>query len=447
MKKIWKVLLITTACIALLLIALVGKIDRTPMEKTSHYAAWKAWIKSVNFETHTGAYQVGWSKVNITPAESVPMAGYGNRWGKHYEGIRDSSYVRVVAIRQPDKTTYLLSADMLIIPPNITNRLEKLLSERHISLQDVHLNATHTHHGQGGWGLKLAGRLFAGAYDEKVEIRLAEQFCQAIFQATDQLEDSKIYYSEVEDTDHIRNRLPIEDGLVDPWLRNLRFVRSDSSEAELVTYGAHPTVLNRKTLLLSRDYPGMLVDSIERKNGRFALFMSGAVGSMGAQSEGESDEAWAEGMASGLFADLIAARENEDVALSDSLISTYFEIPMPEQSARISKHFALRPWVFNTFFGRYPTFIKVTKIGKVLMLGMPADFSGEIMAELDQHALKQGLQLMLTSFNGGYVGYITPDRLYDRDLYETTTMSWNGYQAGGYFTEIAKDIIDKLAVK
>ena len=81
------------------------------------------------------------------------------------------------------------------------------------------------------------------------------------------------------------------------------------------------------------------------------------------------------------------------------------------------------------------------------MLGMPADFSGEIMAELDQYAIKKGLQLMLTSFNGGYVGYVTPDRLYDRDLYETTTMSWNGYQAGGYFTEISKDIIDKVAAK
>ncbi|PVH25254.1 neutral/alkaline non-lysosomal ceramidase N-terminal domain-containing protein [Sphingobacterium corticibacter] len=445
MKKALKIFLITAVSVFLILFALVERIDRTPMNETAHFKTWKTFISQKEFVERDGATKVGWAKVNITPSTSTPMAGYGNRWGKHYEAVHDSLYVRVIAVQNPSTTIYFLSADMLIIPPNITNRLEALLQKNNISLSNVHLSATHTHHGQGGWGLKLAGRLFAGAYDEDTEIRLANQFHDAIVQSTAQLEPAQIYFDEIEDTDNIRNRLPVEGGLIDPWIRNLIFKRADSTQAELVTYGAHPTVLNRKFLQLSRDYPGMLLDSIENEKGHFGLFMAGAVGSMGALSEGDSDIAWAKGMAHGLYSNMQDREQDGYRLLTDQLVSDYIEVPMPEQSARISLSYALRPWVFRTFFGAYPTYIKITKIGDVLMLGMPADFSGEIMTELDRYAQERGLHLMITSFNGGYIGYITPDKWYDTDLYETTTMSWNGFHSGGYFTQVAKDIIDKFA--
>jgi neutral ceramidase len=97
-------------------------------------------------------------------------------------------------------------------------------------------------------------------------------------------------------------------------------------------------------------------------------------------------------------------------------------------------------------FGDYETFIKITKIGNTLILGMPADFSGEIMVELDAYAKQKGVDLIITSFNGGYVGYITADKIYDSGSYETLTMSWYGYQTGGYFTEVSKDIVDKISL-
>ncbi|MCL7986872.1 neutral/alkaline non-lysosomal ceramidase N-terminal domain-containing protein [Sphingobacterium sp. lm-10] len=444
-KKALKIFLIVLLSVLSILFLLVERIDRAPINETTYYHAWKDFIGQKQFKEHSGPFQVGWAKINITPLTSTPMAGYGNRWGKHYEAVRDSLYVRVIAVKNPGATIYFLSADMLIIPPNITDRLEALLTEDGITLSNVHLNATHTHHGQGGWGLKLAGRLFAGAYDKQVEIRLAQKFRDAIIASTTNLKNAEVYYDEIEDADNIRNRLDVADGVIDPWIRNLTFQRSDSSQAQLVTYGAHPTVLNRKFLQLSRDYPGMLLDSIERVPKHFGMFMSGAVGSMGALSEGDSDVAWAEGMAHGLISRINSREEDEHIRLADRLVSDYIEVPMPEQSARISLNYALRPWVFRTFFGAYPTYIKITKIDDVLLLGMPADFSGEIMTELDRYAQQRGLHLIVTSFNGGYVGYITPDKRYDTDLYETTTMSWNGYHSGGYFTQMAKDIIDKFA--
>lgn len=442
MKKFLKISGIILVCVLLLLIALVQRIDRTPYRDTAHYAAWKEQIASKEFPQTEGDLQVGWAMENITPLEPGPMAGYGNRWGKDFEAIHDSLYVRVIAVRNASKTVYLLSADMLIIPPNITGRLANLLEEDGIPITDVHLAATHTHHGQGAWGQKLAGRLFGGKYDVEVEKRLAQQFRGAILKAQQDFVGAEVLYHENKNEDNVRYRLDIDGGTVDPWLRSLVFQRTDGTEAKLITYSAHPTLLRARFMQISRDFPGMLVDSLEAHGADFAMYAAGAVGSMGARVDGEDGMERAKNMASNLNKRL---EDGSYTLMPETIISDYFEIPMPDPSVRVSINYALRPWVFKRFFGDHLTYLKITKIGGTLILGIPADFSGEIMRELDAYADSKGIQLIITSFSGGYIGYITPDKLYEKDLYETVTMSWNGYQSGGYLTQVAKDIIDKLA--
>lgn len=77
-------------------------------------------------------------------------------------------------------------------------------------------------------------------------------------------------------------------------------------------------------------------------------------------------------------------------------------------------------------------------------MGFPCDFSGELVADMSAYAAKKGLKLMVTSFNSGYIGYITPDKYYSKDSYETLTMNWFGPYNGAYFQEIARDLIDKM---
>jgi neutral ceramidase len=57
-------------------------------------------------------------------------------------------------------------------------------------------------------------------------------------------------------------------------------------------------------------------------------------------------------------------------------------------------------------------------------------------------ARAQGQNLIVTSFNGGYVGYITKDEWYDLNKYETRTMNWFGPYNGAYFSEIIGSIVE-----
>jgi len=464
MRKLLKTLGIIVAVILLILIALVQRIDRTPYTETRHYAEWEAWIDQTTFSINLAdSLLIGWGKTNIVPDFSAPMSGYGNRWGKHFEDVRDSLYVRALSLQFSEETLTFLAADLLIIPPNVTLRLGELLKSDGISLDEIHLGATHTHHGVGGWGQKLLGRLFAGKYDERIERLLAEQMHAAILKSRESFLPAAAKYIELEFEEGIRNRLPIDPPKVkDPEVRSLVFKRADGSRAVVLTYGAHSTTLNRKMLSLSRDFPGHTVDALEADDQvDFALYFAGAVGSMGFVSEGDTPEERSRHLGEELARRYLNHTDSmrkmdgsKNLPLNPAkntplspirFMSEWIPVPLPPATLRINLNYALRPWVFNALFGGSPGDIKVSLIGRTLLLGMPADFSGEIMVELDAYARSQGLDLIITSFNGNYMGYITHDRHYVKNMYETVTMSWNGYGAGDYYTKVAEDIIYKMS--
>ena len=78
------------------------------------------------------------------------------------------------------------------------------------------------------------------------------------------------------------------------------------------------------------------------------------------------------------------------------------------------------------------------------MLGTPCDFSGELMPPIDSAASRVGLRVMVTSFNGAYIGYITLDKHYDIDHYETRVMNWYGPGNGAYLSECLMEMIEAI---
>ena len=66
------------------------------------------------------------------------------------------------------------------------------------------------------------------------------------------------------------------------------------------------------------------------------------------------------------------------------------------------------------------------------------------MGKLDSLALSKGKNLIITSFNGNYNGYITLDDHYDRyDAEEVRALNWVGPYFGAYYQEIIKKILAK----
>jgi hypothetical protein len=433
--------------LVLVIATMITTPDKTAYQDMPYYAQWKKTISTVQKDTSgaSGQLRAGWSKVNITPSSPTPTAGYGNRRGKLYTSVHDSVYVRAMVIDNGITKAAIVAADLLIVPPTVIKLLQSRLTEKEIPFNNIYFGATHSHNSVGGWGTGISSLFFSGKYDPATVEKLADAIFQAIVQAKAKLEPVELTYLESIDTVDIRNRLIGEEGEIDPEIRSAAFVTKSGQKAILSSYAAHSTVLNSKNIVLSRDYPGMLVDSLEKGRYNFAMYMAGAVGSMGPIEKGSDDFDEVKNQAYGVQKALLSDSALKEQSQGAILQAITLPLPLREPSPRITMNINLRPWAFKKAFGEYPVFVKALRIGNILMVGMPCDFSGELVAELDAYAKTKGLNLLVTSFNGGYIGYVTHDKRYDRDLYETKTMSWYGPYNGAYLQEVIKDIINKLS--
>ena len=85
--------------------------------------------------------------------------------------------------------------------------------------------------------------------------------------------------------------------------------------------------------------------------------------------------------------------------------------------------------------GEYKNYLTVLRVGDLVMLGTPCDFSGELIPPLDSLAASLHKEVMVTSFSGGYIGYVTPGKYYDVEHYETQLMNWHAPGTGEYLAK------------
>ncbi|MCP4458021.1 MAG: hypothetical protein GY816_08360 [Cytophagales bacterium] len=385
---------------------------------------------------------VGFAKVSITPNDTIPLAGYGARDPKKFDQILDSVFVRAVVLDNGLNRIAILSADLLIIHPEVMSGFHQKISEMGWGRNDVFLGATHTHSSIGGWAAGIAGKLFSGKFNQATQDLIIDQMVEAIKQASEGLTPAAMTHVRNEMGVHVKNRL-IKDGDEDSWMRNV-LIQSKYGIATLSVFSAHATCFTSKSRALSGDFPSYYHSKlVEDSLINFSIYLAGAVGSMKPFAEGlkESEKAKKIGSALAEQVSLLSRIGVVDKNRMD-LTAYRLKVPLRPPQAKISENLAMRPWLFRAMFGSYDAEISILKLGNTLMVGLPCDFSGELSVPLYNYASERGLNLIITSFNGGYIGYVTKDDWYDMAKYETRTMNWYGPDSGTYFSEIVKRIID-----
>ena len=98
--------------------------------------------------------------------------------------------------------------------------------------------------------------------------------------ARTKLSHAKIGFGSYNAEKLVRNRLVGNKGTTDPWFRIIKIQKEDGSIGLITSFAAHATVFSHRQMKYSRDYPGVLVDSLEHINKiEIAAFCAGAVGS------------------------------------------------------------------------------------------------------------------------------------------------------------------------
>jgi len=394
----------------------------------------------------------GWAKRSIVPEIGVPLAGFGDRRGKSSTGVHDEIHVKALALTDGYDTVCLVGSDMLIVPENVADAVREDVSSRTtLTAGNILFNASHTHSGPGAFGPGFVSNAFNGKYDPAVPEFLARQFADAIVEAHDAMKPARLAHGGLDAPDMIRNRT--RDAATDSELSYLVAEQEDGARCYVVSFSGHPTILGGSNLEFSGDYPGALQRTIETETGGFAMYLGGALGSMSVRAK-EGADAFARAEATG--ADL-ARRVLEDAATPDfadeiDVASIGFPFDPPPMGMRLSKSWRLSPLLLPVLGIDSDGWLEGVRVGDVFLYGTPSDFSGEISSELKEWASQQGIDLWVTSFNGDYIGYVSPDRYYEgegpeQDRYEMGLMSWVGPNQEAFFTGLMKHMSAALFPK
>ncbi|GAB3896520.1 neutral/alkaline non-lysosomal ceramidase N-terminal domain-containing protein [Larkinella knui] len=446
LRIFFKLVLGLIGAILLFLAASLAPVDDDPYRKTEYYKHTRQQLLNLapppNPQT---GLRAGWAKVNLTPSFTTPTGGYGARKGKHWSTVSDSIYVRTLVLDNGGTKVAIIALDLLITPPTVTEQLKKRLPEIGFRWENIFTGAIHSHNSLGGWAPGLVGELFSGDFDQRVVDHITDTILKSIVSAQKQLAPAQVGFAEIDAPDLVYNRMN-DEGKVDSEVRLLKLKKNTGESALLCTFGAHATIFRAADFqYLSRDYPGALVDRLEKQSGSFVAFMAGSVGSTGSKTKPGKDEF----ATIRTYADTLTARISPSLPTfrmqTDSTLELLtLPLQLREPQARVTDDWRVRGWLFHSVYGDYPSDLKALRIGQTVLLGTPCDFSGELVADLRREADRKGFNLMVTSFNGGYVGYITPDKYYHKNSYETLTMNWFGPENGAYFVEMMKGLLNQL---
>lgn len=447
LKKIGITLGIIIALLILLVIISTGPVDKTPFYETEYFKKSNAAIDSIksSFTPAKGVLQAGFSKISITPVingatnniekgefTKMPLAGFGARKGAPATGIHDSIFVKAAALKVNNQLVVFVGADLLIMPPNITDSVVQILTQKGFKRSQLFLSATHTHSSLGSWGPGFIGKEFSGEFNPNVAKWLVQKITDAVLLAVDDLKPAAISAGDFSAEKYTRNRLVGELGTKNDDFSYIYLQQNAGKKAVIGSFSAHSTCMGDENMEISGDYPGYWQRKMENTLVDYAIFFAGSMGSQTNSGEGEGfnkPKFIGESLADSTLVYLRNITLNDTVLLSSATI----KLNLPEYHFRITTTRNLATGISKKMMA-YPenACLQVIRLGNMVWVTTPSDFSGEYALQLKNTLAVKGFDANVTSFNGSYVGYIIPGRYFYLDKYEPKTMGLFGPNMGDY---------------
>lgn len=411
-------------------------------------------VADASFDLSAGPLEVGVGVADITPDPGDPLAGFGGRSPNHAEMPLDALRAEAISLHVNGRTVTIVGGDILLVLPGLRRAI---LERTALPGRDVYFTATHTHSGPGGYTPQWIHQFVTGPYDDRIANRLTDAFSKAIRTSLDTLAPARLQTrivtppQEVAET-YCLNRIE-PGGRPHGTLALAVFEPADANEpnaiGSLVVASPHATCHSSSNMHPTADYPGVVKRSLEKRLGGRCLFAIGATGSMRASKNAPKGAERARDVGECIVSALDAAGAldaNAPGVRETTLGSAMVEVRLPPQQFRVSAGLRLTPH-FTSLAHDRESYIQALRIGDLVLLGMPADYSGELAMVLESELAGGPLRPVVTSFNGDYIGYLVPHPRYGLDHYETRDMNFFGPWCGEYFNALARRLVDRAAVE
>lgn len=392
-----------------------------------------------------GEVQVGVAREAFVLPKGVPLAGYSKRKGEPSRGVHDPVGVRALVLQDAGSVAALVSCDLLIVDDHLFEAVRERLLVRGLP-QDVVLllAATHTHSGPGAYGTRFLEKVSMGHFDPQVFDELVRAISEAVVRAYAARAPVHIASLTATTTGLVTNRMDPR-GLTDAELRVIAFYRdvANTPFAVLVNFAAHPTALGPWNRYLSADYPGAVMDAVERRvPGATCLFVVGSVGDQAPVKAGIGFEraAW---IGQSLAQQAIGLLETAHPAPPGPVRTLQERLPLPPAKVRLSAWLALPRWMGRRLVDDEAT-LSLLVVGNDVFFGVPCDVTAGLGQELKTAARSRGLDPVVVGFANDYIGYCLPAAAYEANDYESR-MAFNGPKTGELIVARLIQMLDQLS--
>lgn len=331
--------------------------------------------------------EAGAAKVELIPADGVPLDGDFSRRGRPATGSRDPLYIRALFLQDDNAACFLVSADLFAISPELRARVLEM-APAGAPRENIVLVATHTLNGPGGLDRSWLGRQRGGRFMSDHVQAVAAKFADAMQLAYDGRKRAAAGYA-MADTNYIVNRFdPVAP--VDAKLGVLRVDDSDGNPiAILANLGVAPQ--GTHSMAFSADFPGAFCTVLEGMMAMpaVAFFLNGgSVDQIPAPLEGGQPFAEVVATQAKGMVNEISCRE---VALS--FASKTIEAPQHSATPSYSREVMLQ----------------ALEIDRLAMVFMPVTPRGAVASAMRKAIAGKGYtQNMVVGPANGYLGALAP---------------------------------------
>jgi hypothetical protein len=388
----------------------------------------------------------------ITPPPGTLLFGYPSE--RRGDVVADNLNATALVLQSDSTIAALVSLDLCVIDEEETAKIrEAAAAQTGIPPENITIHATHTHSGPAtittwGWGEK----------NHKYLDLVRPKIVQAIVEAQQSLQPVRVGFG-VTKTDVGINRRELtlegtvklgfnEWGARDDDLTVVRFEGKNGTVAQLIHLSAHPTSRGGEPSV-SRDWPGVMMDRVEKITGAKVLFLNGAFGDVAPRTNigGATGDGNAAATEVGLRAATDALRafhsikEFRDVPLQvthDDIDLPYAPLPDLEETKKQIKQYAhaAESWGReNAEWNYWNAVLKaheqppqmsrifsqtITRLGPLTLVPFPGEVFSEIVLRIKKHS-PFAHTLCAGTCNGHY-GYLVTREARARGGYEVWVM-------------------------
>lgn len=248
--------------------------------------------------------QAGFAKIDVTPAYSVPLGGYGNTHERMHQNVLDPIYAICVAISDGETKALIYNLDQVGFDEDLTAECkEAIFASCGVPRENILFNSSHTHSAPDllselecikNYRKELAEKVIsiaplALADLEECEILIGSGRVEGLtFVRRYLLSDGS--YGGDNFGDFVNNTIIGHESAVDDVMQVIRFARKSKKDVLLVNWQGHPhRTGGGKKLDLSSDLVEHFRRGVEGEHGVLMAFLQGCGGNINHHSRVEEE--------------------------------------------------------------------------------------------------------------------------------------------------------------